>query len=490
MDNFLTPEWVHHAIFYQIFPDRFAKSDQLVKPHHLESWDSPPHTYGYKGGDLLGVVEKLDYLQDLGINAIYFNPIFQSAANHRYHTHDYFQVDPMLGGNPVFRDMLKEAHRRNIKVVLDGVFNHASRGFFQFNDILENGEKSAYLDWFYVHGFPVHAYHGKPNYSCWWGLPALPEFNTDNPQVRDFIFRVAKHWLDEGIDGWRLDVPNEIDDDAFWQEFRQVVKGANPDAYIVGEIVTDASRWLAGDQFDAVMNYLLTYAIWMYFGGKDVDQQLYGHWISQHGHSINVHTVGDFANFAAGLLERYPRTAVLSQLNLLDSHDTARFLSILNGRKDLMLLSVLFLMTYPGAPCVYYGDEIGLDGGIDPDSRKSFPWDENRWDKTMLDFYKRCIQMRKEHRALRDGEFKVLLAEHDVLAYLRSKDEEKILVVLNRSEYTRHVDINLQGLVGDGVLRDVLESGEVVVQGGYVRELVIHPVSGMVLEQVKQDGQD
>jgi glycosidase len=196
-----------------------------------------------------------------------------------------------------------------------------------------------------------------------------------------------------------------------------------------------------------------------------------------------VHTVGDFANFAAGLLERYPRTAVLSQLNLLDSHDTARFLSILNGRKDLMLLSVLFLMTYPGAPCVYYGDEIGLDGGIDPESRKSFPWDENRWDKTMLDFYKRCIQMRKEHPALRDGEFKVLLAEHDVLAYLRSKGEEKMLVVLNRSEYTRHVDIDLQGLVGDGVLRDVLESGEFVVQGGYVRELVIHPVSGMVLEQ-------
>ena len=141
MDNFSTPEWVHHAIFYQIFPDRFAKSDQLVKPHHLESWDSPPHTYGYKGGDLLGVAEKLDYLQDLGINAIYFNPIFQSAANHRYHTHDYFPVDPMLGGNPVFRDMLKEAPRRNIKVVLDGVFNHASRGFFQFNDILETGDK-------------------------------------------------------------------------------------------------------------------------------------------------------------------------------------------------------------------------------------------------------------------------------------------------------------------------------------------------------------
>jgi len=486
MNNFSTPEWVHHAIFYQIFPDRFAKSEKLVKTNHIELWDSPPHIHGYKGGDLLGVMEKLDYLQDLGVNAIYFNPIFQSAANHRYHTHDYFQVDPMLGGNQAFRNFLNEAHRRNMRVMLDGVFNHASRGFFQFNDILENGDKSAYLDWFHVHGFPLNAYYGKPNYSCWWGLPALPEFNTDNPQVRDFIMRVAKYWLDEGIDGWRLDVPNEIDDDAFWQEFRQVVKGANPDAYIVGEIVIDASRWLAGDQFDAVMNYLLTYAIWMYFGGKDVNQELYGHWISQHGSSINIHNVAGFANFVSGLLERYPRGAVLAQLNLLDSHDTARFLSILNGRKDLMQLAVLFLMTYPGAPCVYYGDEIGLDGGIDPDSRKSFPWEEERWDKDMLAFYQRCIRMRKEHPALQDGEFKVLLAENDVLVYLRSKGEEKLLVVINRSEQTRHVDIDLQGMLGDGsLLRHVLANGEVVMKGGFVRDLVVAPISGVVL---KHDG--
>ncbi len=484
MNNFSTPEWVHHAIFYQIFPDRFAKSDKLVKPNHLESWDSPPHIHGYKGGDLLGVMEKLDYLQDLGVNAIYFNPIFQSAANHRYHTHDYFQVDPMLGGYPAFRDLLKEAHHRNMRVVLDGVFNHASRGFFQFNDILENGEKSAYLDWFHVRGFPLHAYDGKPNYSCWWNLPALPEFNTDNPQVRDFIMRVAKYWMDEGIDGWRLDVPNEIDDDVFWQEFRQVVKGANPDAYIVGEIVTDASRWLAGDQFDAVMNYLLTYAIWMYFGGKDVNQELYGHWISQHGASINIHNVADFANFVTGLLERYPRGAVLAQLNLLDSHDTARFLSILNGRKDLMQLAVLFLMTYPGAPCVYYGDEIGLDGGIDPDSRKSFPWEDVRWDKDMLGFYQRCIWMRKEHPALQDGDFKVLLAENDVLTYLRSKGDQRLLVVINRSEETRRVDIDLQGLIpDDSLLKHVLKKDEIVMRGGFVRDLVIAPISGVVLEK-------
>jgi glycosidase len=162
-------------------------------------------------------------------------------------------------------------------------------------------------------------------------------------------------------------------------------------------------------------------------------------------------------------------------------------LSILNGRKDLMLLAVLFLMTYPGAPCVYYGDEIGLDGGIDPDSRKSFPWEEERWDKNMLGFYKDCIRMRKEHPALWDGEFKVLLAENDVLAYLRSKGEEKLLVVINRSEQTRHVDIDLQGLVGDGVLHNVLSSGEVLLKNGFVRDLALAPISGVVL---KHDGQD
>lgn len=485
MNSFTTPAWVHHAIIYQIFPDRFAKSKKVLKPNHLESWDSAPTTHGYKGGDLLGVVEKLDYLQDLGVNTIYFNPIFQSASNHRYHTHDYFQVDPMLGGNKAFKKLLKEIHRRNMRVILDGVFNHASRGFFQFNDILENSEKSAYLDWFDVHGFPLNAYQGKPNYRCWWGLPALPEFNTDNPQVRDFIFSVAKYWVDEGIDGWRLDVPQEIDDDLFWQEFRQVVKKANPETYITGEIATDASRWLAGDQFDGVMNYLLTYGIWKFFGGEDVNQELFGQWLVAHAPDLKIETVQDFAGYVQELLQKYPHQAVLAQMNLLDSHDTARFLSLLNGHKDLMLLAVLFLMTYPGAPSIYYGDEIGLDGGNDPDCRKPFPWDNKKWDSQMLGFYQRCISMRKAYPALRDGDFKVLYAQDQVLGYLRSKGEEKLLVVINRSRETRHIDVDVSGVLPEGgVLQHVLANGELLVQGGFVRELVLAPVSGVVMKQL------
>lgn len=485
MSEFITPEWVHHAVFYQIFPDRFARSRKLVKPNHLEPWDSAPSPYGYKGGDLLGVIEKLDYLVDLGINAIYFNPIFQSASNHRYHTHDYFQVDPMLGGNKTFKKLLKEAHRRNIRVVLDGVFNHASRGFFQFNDILENEKHSAYLDWFDIRGFPLNAYHGEPNYRCWWNLPALPEFNTNNPKVRDYIFSIAKYWVDEGIDGWRLDVPFEINDDDFWREFRRIVKKANPDAYLTGEIPTDASRWLAGDQFDGVMNYLLTYAVWLYFGGADVNKHLFGSWISAHAPHLQINSAQEFAVYVQGLLEKYPQAAVLAQMNLLDSHDTARFLSILNGHKGRMLLAVLFLMTYPGAPMVYYGDEIGMTGEMDPDCRKAFPWDNTHWDSQMLGFYQRCISMRKAHPALRDGEFKVLYAQDDVMAYMRSKGEENLLVVLNRSRETRHVDIDGKGYLPDGVWQHVLASGELVVQGGVMHGLELEPVGGVVLKAVR-----
>lgn len=478
---FTTPEWVHQAVFYQIFPDRFAASPEVEKPSNLEAWNAPPTPHGFKGGDLIGVVERLDYLQDLGIDAIYFTPIFQSASNHRYHTHDYYQVDPILGGNAALKRLLAEAHRRGIKVVLDGVFNHASRGFFQFNHILECGSQSPYLDWFEVKDYPLNAYHGRPNYACWENLAALPEFNFNNPQVRRFILDVARYWVDQGIDGWRLDVPFCIQDDAFWQEFRHTVKSANPQAYITGEIPEDGTRWLRGDQFDGVMNYLLTYACWGFFGGEQLDYELVGHWY-HHGPDYFVKDAATFAGRVSGLLAHYPRPAVLAQLNLIDSHDTARFLSMVGGDAALLKLALVFLFTYPGAPCIFYGDEIGLKGGKDPGCRYAFPWDESGWDMGLRGFYQRLIRLRKEQAVLRTGSFEVLQADGQHLGYLRRFDGQNAVIVINRARQNLALEMPLAGKLPDGlVLRDALGGGTAVVAGGALAGLNLPPCSGVVL---------
>lgn len=480
MTSVTTPEWVHNAIFYQIFPDRFAFSKQVVKPSNLEAWDSPPTVYGFKGGDLLGVLERLDYLQDLGINAIYFNPIFQSACSHRYHTHDYFQVDPLLGGNAAFARLLNEAHRKGIKIVLDGVFNHASRGFFQFNHILENGPSSPYVDWFDIRGYPLNAYGpGKPNYRCWVDLPALPELNTRNQQVRQYIMDIARHWLEQGIDGWRLDVPFCIDDDSFWQEFRQVVKAANPDAYIVGEVPWEAQRWLQGDQFDAVMNYQFTQACVGFFAGERMNRHY------EKGMMGLPHTpvldAPAFARRAEALLKLYPAPIASAQLNLLDSHDMPRFLSIASGDKATLKLAVTFMLTYPGAPCIYYGDEIGLQNGpttTPEDCRFSFPWDERRWDHDLRAHYQRCIALRKAHPALRIGSFKVVHAQGSELAFLRQLDGKSLLVAINNGREPWALELAVPAV--DGPVKGLLAGKEAHVQTGRLIGISLPPRSGEV----------
>jgi cyclomaltodextrinase / maltogenic alpha-amylase / neopullulanase len=481
-DTFTTPEWTHHAIFYQIFPDRFATSPAVKKPNNLEPWNARPTSSGFKGGDLLGIRDHLDYLQDLGITAIYFNPIFQSASNHRYHTHDFYQVDPLLGGNAAFRTLLDNAHRRGIRVVLDGVFNHASRGFFQFNHILECGRQSPYLDWFKVKQFPMNAYEGKPGYDCWWNIPALPTLNHSNPQVRDYIMDIARFWVDFGIDGWRLDVPFEIKDPTFWQEFRHVVKSANPDAYITGEIPWDATPWLQGDQFDGVMNYLMTYPSWSFFPGEDLNNDLVGHW-RDHGPDLFVKKSGEFLSIVTQLLTKYPRPAVLAQLNLIDSHDTARFLSLASGNKAALRLATVFQMTYPGAPCIYYGNEIGLEGEKDPDCRRAFPWDENLWDKDLLGFFKHIVNLRKNHPSLRDGEWYPLSSNsNDVVVYARTSGQDRSVIILNRGSQTYHLDVSVDGIFANGtIFKNELQVGTAQVTTTHLSGISIAPQSAAVL---------
>jgi neopullulanase len=331
-------------------------------------------------------------------------------------------------------------------VIIDGVFNHASRGFYQFSHALENGPASPYRDWFHIYGYPLHAYEGKPNYACWWNIPALPKLNTGTPAVREFLFGVAEHWIALGADGWRLDVPGEIDDDAFWREFRRRVKAINPEAYIVGEIWHEAQRWLQGDQFDAVMNYLFTKACVGFFAGEHMD----AHLVAGVGYGpVPVLDASGFAYALNSALSLYPHEINAVQLNLLDSHDTPRYLSIARDDITTLKLGTLVQMTFPGAPCVYYGDEIGMSGGRDPDCRRAFPWDRTAWNEGVLSHVKACIALRRRYRALRDGSFRVVHAEGKCVAYVRERGDEKLVIAINSGTAAAKIDIVTRGIVPD-----------------------------------------
>ncbi len=482
-----TPDWVKNAVFYQIFPDRFAYHRPNLnytghwQSSNLEPWEAKPTPQKYKGGNLWGVIANLDYLKDLGINAIYFTPIFQSTCNHRYHTHDYYNIDPLLGGNLAFAELLKQAHQRNIKIILDGVFNHVGRGFFYFNDILENGPHSPWLDWFKIEDWPLSAYDGSlpANYVSWIDNRALPQFNHDNPQVREYIMQVGEYWLKQGIDGWRLDVPDQVETPGFWQEFRTRIKAINPEAYIVGEIWEDASKWLDGTQFDGVMNYLFTEATMAFCGGDRILKE----YVEQPSYyPYPPLSAREYQSKIEDLLKLYPWEISLTQLNLLASHDTARLLTIAGGDRSTVELSTLLLLTFPGAPSIYYGDEVGLPGGLDPDSRRGFPAKAD-WDLELLDYHQQLIRLRHQYRALRQGSYQVLFAEEGVYVFSRILEQETIIVAVNVDTVANHIIIRdfqlpskpAQILFGNGEHSWKLEEEKVSL------ELNLLPRSGHIL---------
>ncbi len=458
------PAWAKDAIFYHIFPDRFARSSRVAKPDNLLSWHSAPTEQGYHGGDLVGIAEHLDHLVDLGVTAIYLTPIFQSACNHRYHTHDYYQVDPLLGGNAALRQLVDRAHGLGLRIILDGVFNHASRGFFQFNDILENGPHSPWLNWFHVDGWPVSAYDGRrpANYRAWVGNRALPKFNTDNPQVREFLMGVGEYWIGEyGIDGWRLDVPDQITTPGFWEEFRLRIRAINAEAYLVGEIWHAVPEWLRGDRFDATMNYLFAATAIAFAAGDRVSARLAA------GRSYDPYPGIDAPEFGrriAQLLATYDWETTQVQFNLLDSHDAPRVLSLARGDKATLRLATVLQMTFPGTPSVYYGDEIALAGTKrydhpyrDQDARRPFPWhDQSQWDREMLDFFRRAIALRRSHPALRGGRFHQLYAKDRQYAFLRQLETETLLVVLNAADDAAEIEIRLGKQTASGSAPRVL----------------------------------
>ncbi|MDY8025010.1 alpha-glycosidase [Paenibacillus polymyxa] len=418
IDILKPPAWVKDAVFYQIFPERFANGDPSISPEGAETWGGTPQRDNFFGGDLQGILDHLDHLNELGINAIYMTPVFKATTNHKYDTEDYMEVDPHFGDKKTLKKLVDACHERGIRVLLDAVFNHSGRTFKPFVDVQEKGEASPYKNWFHVHSFPLEVVDGTPTYDTFGLEPMMPKLNTEHPEVKKYLLEVAKHWIEEiGIDGWRLDVADEVDH-AFWREFRTTVKQANPDAYILGEMWNESSEWLQGDQFDATMNYPFTYAVNDFFVKKVTDAQSFA--------------------FAIGRqLARYPQQASEVAFNLLDSHDTPRLLTLCGDDKRLMRLAALFQFTYTGAPCIYYGDEIGLDGDADPGCRKCMEWDIDKQDRELFDFYRELIALRKGHPVLRDqGSITFLEAQPEgtSLAYERRSEDEVLLVLLNRSD--------------------------------------------------------
>lgn len=422
---FEIPEWVQDAVFYQIFPERFYNGNTSNDPENIQPWGAEPDRTSFFGGDLEGIIKKLDYLVDLGINALYLTPIFLSPSNHKYNIDDYYQVDPAFGEFETARLLVEEAHKRGIRVILDAVFNHCGFNFFAFKDVRQNGKKSRYVDWFDIEDFPVKT-TPPVNYRTFANdVVSMPKLMTENPEVREYLLEVARYWIREiDADGWRLDVANEVDHH-FWREFRQVVKSEKKDAYIVGEIWHDAQEWLRGDQFDAVMNYKFTYPVIDFFATRKIGP-------------------GTFDSLLARNRMAYKDAVNYAMLNLLDSHDTPRILHWFKGDKARMKLAVLFQMTYLGAPMVYYGDEVGMEGGDEPQSRRCMVWDENRQDMQLRKYYQRLINLRHELAPLRRGDYRTIVCDEltNIYGFIRRYQGEEVIVILNNSPHNHKIELD------------------------------------------------
>ena len=401
-DRFAVPAWVAGTTFYLIFPDRFANGDRSRDPEWVRPWGEPPTNKSFFGGDLAGIRERLGWLTDLGVGGIYLTPVFAAPSNHKYDPADYERVDPGFGTNDEFRDLVKTAHARGIRVVLDAVFNHSGDQWFAFRDVLENGERSPYRDWFFrIDSFPVDT--DAVNYETFANRArSHPKLNTANAGLREYLVGIGEKWIREAdIDGWRLDVANEIDH-RFWRAFRDRVKAAKADAFIVGEAWHDAIRWLDGAQFDSVMHYPWRDAVIRFLNG-DI-------------------TATRFAQRTTAMRHMYDAAATPGLMHLLGSHDTARIRSELGGSADRARQAAVLLLTATGAPLVYYGDEVGMEGGDDPDSRRCMEWDRAKQELHVLHAYRTLIHVRRARPWLAWGAFDDVLVddERKVYAYRRS----------------------------------------------------------------------
>ena len=411
-EMFEVPQWAANKVVYQIFPSRFATTQPVDK----ELWYKAPITpMDDLHGNLRGIIEHLDYIKDLGIDVVYLTPIFKSNSCHKYDTIDYYQVDPSFGTTEDLKELVQKSHERGMKVVLDAVYNHTGREFFAFQDILEKGEKSKYLDWYFIDELPPRGEWGEiPNFKCFGYYGGMPKLNLKNPEVEKYITDVACYWIKEcDIDGWRLDVGDEISH-FFWKNFRKAIKAVKKDMLIIGEIWHYAGDFLEGDEWDTVMNYPF------YLNLIDLlaDEK------------INVSQFVQNLGYLKGRLNKkcYPL-----MWNLIDSHDTARFLHLCHDNKKKQHLAAAFQLLLPGMPMVYYGDEYAMPGANDPDCRRGMYWDEEYQDKEMYNWYKKLMQVRKTHACIVEGEMIETIAndDEDTIVMIRKNGEETIAMLFN-----------------------------------------------------------
>ena len=429
-DRFAAPAWTRDAVVYNIFPDSFAAGKRLA-PN-----GAPP----CRGGTVRGVTENLDYIASLGFNCIYLNPIFAARSYHRYDTLDYYRIDPHMGAEDDLRDLVRRAHALGIRVILDGVFNHVSSDHPFFRDVLEKGRASRYYSCFYA--LPetprLPAAGELPGYTCFSYVADMPKTNTADPFLRQYFCDVGAIWVRKfDVDGWRLDVANELDD-GFLRAFRASVKAAKSDALIVGEVWENAAHYLGGDMLDSAMNYDFRRYCRRFFAEQTVDAETF---------DTNVST----------LLLRYNENALFAQLNLLDSHDVSRFLSLCGGKTERMELAVLLQMTFPGMPCVFYGDEKGLCGESEPEYRRPMAWDAS---SPLEEVYRRMIALRKTHPALRYGSFHTELACGGVYRYSRVWNGTKITVAMNLGAEPVKAEKRGTLLLKKGENRDIIGAWE------------------------------
>jgi len=443
------PDWMRGSVVYQIFLDRFARGERDTSPTGFDEWGSAPTSRGFQGGDLDGITARLDYLDELGVDVIYLNPIFRAPSNHRYDTIDYLEVDPMLGGEAALERLVEAVHARGMRLILDVSLNHVHPMATPFQDLLAKGPDSEYDGWFKVTEYPLkvryrpdlvaeNAYWKdrlahleaetgipieavatgpivEPTYETWYGVPYMPRIDLQHPPARQSMIDVTTHWIrDAGIDGWRMDVVRYIDHN-FWGDVRKAVREIRPDAYLLAEVMGDASRWLQGDEFDATMNYTFRQLCLDFFAKNTIDANSF---------------VGGYLR----MLAMYSPAVTAVSHNLISSHDMARFLHVAGEDEVQLLLATAFQLTTPGAPGIYYGDELPLSGGEDPDNRRAFDWD--RVGNPHHESVRSLACLRRQHDALRLGDITVLPVVDQCVSFVRRLGDSALFIAINNGATT------------------------------------------------------